>query len=82
MLVNGKPSYSGNNRWRTRDYRYLGTVGFFDTVILNLEKGDNTTASIAAEKFGMSLAITPEGHSDSFHIQYAQRAVDILEMTD
>ena len=52
VFVNGEAIYSGNNRWRTRDYRYLGTIGLFDSVILHLEKGDNTILFAVSEDFG------------------------------
>lgn len=50
--LNGKPIYGGTNRWRTRDYRYLGTVGLFDSVFLDLKKGKNTLLMAVSEDFG------------------------------
>ena len=41
LYVNGKAIYSGQRRFRSRDYRYLGTIGYFDAAYLNLKKGDN-----------------------------------------
>lgn len=52
VLLNGKPLYRGNNKWRSRDYRYLGTVGLFDSVYLNLKKGKNTLLIAVSEDFG------------------------------
>jgi hypothetical protein len=51
-IVNGKAMYSGSNRWRTRDYRYLGTVGLFDAIYLDLKKGKNTILFAISEDFG------------------------------
>lgn len=41
LYVNGKAVYSGQRRFRSRDYRYLGTIGYFDAAYLQLKKGDN-----------------------------------------
>jgi hypothetical protein len=52
VILNGKPIYRGTNKWRTRDYRYLGTVGLFDGIYLNLKKGKNTLLLAVSEDFG------------------------------
>lgn len=49
---NGKLVYSGRNDYRSRDYRYLGSIGFFDTFYLPLEKGDNEVVFVVRELFG------------------------------
>jgi len=51
-ILNGKPIYKGNNRWKSRDYRYLGTVGLFDAIFLDLKKGENTLLFAVSEDFG------------------------------
>lgn len=51
-ILNGDPIYRGNNKWRSRDYRYLGTIGLFDSIYLNLKKGDNTLLMAVSEDFG------------------------------
>ena len=51
-ILNGNPIYKGTNKWRSRDYRYLGTIGLFDAVYLNLKKGDNTLLFAVSEDFG------------------------------
>ncbi|MEP5611610.1 MAG: hypothetical protein ABJP45_05140 [Cyclobacteriaceae bacterium] len=51
-VLNGEPIYRGNNRWRSRDYRYLGTIGLFDSIYLNLKKGENTLLMAVSEDFG------------------------------
>lgn len=51
-ILNGKPIYRGNNKWRSRDYRYLGTIGLFDSIYLNLKKGENILLMAVSEDFG------------------------------
>lgn len=51
-ILNGKPIYKGTNKWRSRDYRYLGTVGLFDAIYLNLKKGKNELLMAVSEDFG------------------------------
>ena len=51
-ILNGKPIYWGNNRWRSRDYRYLGTIGLFDAIYLDLNEGVNTLDFAVSEDFG------------------------------
>ena len=52
VILNGEALYKGTNKFRTRDYRYLGTVGLFDGVFLNLKKGDNELILAVSEDFG------------------------------
>lgn len=52
VFVNGAPVYSGNNTYRSRDYRYLGTVGLFDTVFIPLTEGKNDIVFAVEEAFG------------------------------
>ncbi len=51
-ILNGQAIYKGTNKWRSRDYRYLGTVGLFDAIYLPLKKGDNTLLLAVSEDFG------------------------------
>ncbi len=51
-ILNEKPIYRGSNRWQSRDYRYLGTIGLFDAVYLDLERGKNTLLIAISEDFG------------------------------
>ncbi|HEV8270685.1 MAG TPA: hypothetical protein VGQ04_05225, partial [Chitinophagaceae bacterium] len=51
-FCNGQAIYSGNNSFRTRDYRYLGTIGYFDAIYLSLKKGENTIILAVSETFG------------------------------
>jgi hypothetical protein len=51
-ILNGNAIYKGTNKWRSRDYRYLGTVGLFDAMYLNLKKGNNILLMAVSENFG------------------------------
>jgi len=52
VYLNGTLIYKGNNGYQSRDYRYLGTIGLFDTVVLPLKKGDNEVWIAVSESFG------------------------------
>ena len=52
VYCNDQLMYSGSNRFRSRDYRYLGTIGYFDTVYLPLKKGKNEIWMAVSENFG------------------------------
>jgi hypothetical protein len=52
VFVNGRAVYLGNNSYMSRDYRYLGTIGYFDAVFLNLKRGDNEIVFSVTEAFG------------------------------
>ncbi len=66
-ILNEQPIYHGTNKWRTRDYRYLGTVGLYDAVYLHLKEGTNTLLFAVSEDFGGWLItgrfVDPEGVS-------------------
>lgn len=51
-FVNGQLVYADTNAFRTRDYRYLGTIGFFDSLYLSLKEGDNEVLLTLKEGFG------------------------------
>jgi hypothetical protein len=52
VFVNNKLVYAGNNSFRSRDYRYLGTIGLFDTIYLPLKAGKNEISFAVSERFG------------------------------
>ncbi len=52
IYLNGKRVYEGDAGWTVRDYRFLGTVGFFDSAGLDLKKGDNELLVAVSETFG------------------------------
>ncbi len=50
--LNGRLIYGGDNTYRSRDFRYLGTIGLFDALYLPLEAGDNELMLAVSESFG------------------------------
>jgi hypothetical protein len=52
VYLNGRLIYKGDNTYRSRDYRYLGTIGLFDSVALPLVKGENELCIAVTEAFG------------------------------
>lgn len=52
VYLNGKLLYEGDNGYRTRDYRYLGTIGLFDSIPLRLSEGANELLFAVSESFG------------------------------
>lgn len=52
VFVNGRVIYGGTNFYTSRDYRYLGTIGLFDEIYLNLKEGENTILFAVTESFG------------------------------
>lgn len=52
IYLNGKRVYAGDAGWSVRDYRFLGTVGFFDSAGLDLKQGDNELMIAVSETFG------------------------------
>jgi len=52
VFLGEMPLYAGNNTYRTRDYRYLGTVGLFDQLYLPLKAGNNELYFAVSESFG------------------------------
>lgn len=52
VYLNGRPLYRGDDGWRTRDYRFLGTIGLFDELVLPLEPGENELWIAVSEDFG------------------------------
>lgn len=52
VFVNGQIQYAGQRQFRSRDYRYLGTIGYFDAIYLDLKKGENEVIFAITEAFG------------------------------
>ena len=52
VYFNDNLIYSGNNGYRTRDYRHLGTIGLFEEIIFNMKKGKNEIWVAVSEDFG------------------------------
>ncbi|GAB3768045.1 hypothetical protein GCM10028818_01820 [Spirosoma horti] len=52
VYVNGRLVYAGHDEFGSRDYRFLGTMGYFDAVYLDLKKGPNDVWIAISETFG------------------------------
>ncbi len=52
VYLNGQLMYLGNDEFLSRDYRFLGTVGYYDALYLNLKKGRNELWMAVSENFG------------------------------
>ncbi len=52
VYFNDRLIYGGNNGYRSRDYRYLGTIGLFDELYLPLDQGVNELWFAVSEDFG------------------------------
>ena len=52
VYLNGTPLYRGDATYRCRDYRFLGSIGWHDTLYLPLDKGDNELVVAVSEDFG------------------------------
>lgn len=52
VFCNGRLHYGGSNLYRSRDYRYLGTIGLFDEIYCPLEDGKNEILFAVSESFG------------------------------
>jgi hypothetical protein len=52
VYLNDDLLYSGSDDYRSRDYRFLGTMGYYDAVYLKLKKGANEIRIAVSETFG------------------------------
>ncbi|MHC5065797.1 MAG: hypothetical protein ACYTG5_17675 [Planctomycetota bacterium] len=52
VYLNGQLLYSGSREYQSRDYRYLGSIGFFDALYLPLIEGENELLILVSEGFG------------------------------
>ena len=52
VYFNDRLLYVGSDNYRSRDYRFLGTIGLFDELYLPLRKGDNELWIAVTENFG------------------------------
>lgn len=51
-FLNGRELYRGDDSYRTRDYRFLGSIGYFDALVLPLVEGENELVFAVSEDFG------------------------------
>ena len=52
VYLNGQLLYFGSDEFLSRDYRFLGTVGYYNALYLNLKKGKNELWLAVSENFG------------------------------
>jgi hypothetical protein len=52
VYLNDKALYYGADNFMSRDYRFLGTIGYFDKLFLPLKKGSNELWFVVSENFG------------------------------
>ncbi len=52
VFLNGDLLFFGSDGFLSRDYRFLGTIGYYDAVYLHLKKGPNTLSIAISEDFG------------------------------
>jgi hypothetical protein len=52
VYLNGKALYRGDDTYRSRDYRFLGSIGWYDTVYLPVHEGENDLAIAVSEDLG------------------------------
>jgi hypothetical protein len=52
VYLNDKALYYGADNFMSRDYRFLGTIGYFDKLFLQLKKGTNGLWFVVSENFG------------------------------
>jgi hypothetical protein len=52
VYLNGRALYRGDETYRSRDYRFLGSIGYWDTLYVELREGANELAVAVSEDFG------------------------------
>jgi hypothetical protein len=52
VYLNGQPLFAGRDDYRSRDYRFLGSIGYWSTLYLPLQQGDNELVVAVSETFG------------------------------
>jgi hypothetical protein len=52
VYLNGRLLYSGNDTFLSRDYRFLGSIGYFDALYLPLRQGENELLMAVSEDQG------------------------------
>ncbi len=52
LFLNGRLVFDGAAGFRSRDFFFLGTVGFKDVVVLDLREGPNVLTAAVSETFG------------------------------
>lgn len=52
VFLNGQQLYRGDDSYRSRDYRFLGSIGYYDQLVLPLVEGENELVFAVSESFG------------------------------
>ena len=52
VYFNDRLIYGGSDNYQSRDYRFLGTIGYFDELYLPLQRGENELWLAVSEDFG------------------------------
>jgi hypothetical protein len=52
LYLNGTALFRADDTYRSRDYRFLGSIGWYDTVYLPLREGANDLVVAVSESFG------------------------------
>jgi hypothetical protein len=52
VYLNGRLLFHGDDGYLSRDYRFLGSIGYFDTLYLPLVQGENELLMAVSEDFG------------------------------
>jgi len=52
VYLNGRLLFGGDDSYRSRDYRFLGSIGWWDALWLPLEEGPNELVLAVSESFG------------------------------
>jgi len=52
VYLNGVALYRGDDTYRSRDYRFLGSIGWYDALYLPLVEGDNELVVAVSEELG------------------------------
>jgi hypothetical protein len=52
VYLNGRPLFRGADAYLSRDYRFLGSIGWYDALYLPLEAGRNDLVVAVSEEFG------------------------------
>ncbi len=50
--LDGRPIFRGDDSYRSRDYRFLGSIGWYDALFLPLREGENELVVAVSEDFG------------------------------
>jgi len=52
VYLNGRPLFAGHDNYRERDYRFLGSIGYWYSLFLPLALGENELIVALSESFG------------------------------